>query len=247
MPAWTGERRRRSQRADEILLSSASNHPWNPAEKNPETEWEAEIDRLMLAQAATGDHRARKKSFDRVQEILHEQMPGDLSAASECAHGGFAAGSRSEGDALFSHIPSGTWKHLTVTARKMTDPLLQLRISAGYAGKPDVLRDVSLEIAEGEIVGLVGRERGRKEHHRASDPRVTWLEGRRARQGRNPVSRARSAPDRKSAICARSRGKAIGLVPQSPLAALNPHLRLSSQIEEAWRAHERGKPDWSLL
>jgi ABC-type dipeptide/oligopeptide/nickel transport system ATPase component len=41
----------------------------------------------------------------------------------------------------------------------------------------------------------------------------------------------------------RLRGKAIGLVPQSPLAALNPNLRLSAQIEEAWSAHQRGKPD----
>ncbi len=58
-----------------IMLSSASNHPWNPSQKSPETEWEAEIDRLMLAQAATADYRTRKKSFDRVQEILHEQAP----------------------------------------------------------------------------------------------------------------------------------------------------------------------------
>ncbi len=58
-----------------VLLSSASNHPWNPAQKAPETAWEAEIDRLMLAQAGTADHRARKKGFDRVQEILREQMP----------------------------------------------------------------------------------------------------------------------------------------------------------------------------
>ena len=36
-------------------------------------------------------------------------------------------------------------------------PLLQLRITAGYPGKPDVLRDVSVEMAPGEIVGLVGR------------------------------------------------------------------------------------------
>ena len=58
-----------------ILLSSASNHPWNPAEKSPQTDWEAEIDRLMLAQASTADAAARKKSFDRVQEILHDQEP----------------------------------------------------------------------------------------------------------------------------------------------------------------------------
>ncbi len=58
-----------------ILLSTASNHPWNPSEKSPETGWEAEIDRLMLAQAATADYRARKKAFDRVQEILQQQAP----------------------------------------------------------------------------------------------------------------------------------------------------------------------------
>jgi peptide/nickel transport system substrate-binding protein len=58
-----------------ILLSSASNHPWNPAQKTPETAWEAEIDKLMLAQAATADYRVRKKNFDRVQEIMREQEP----------------------------------------------------------------------------------------------------------------------------------------------------------------------------
>lgn len=58
-----------------VLLSSAANHPWNPSEKEPETKWEAEIDRLMLAQAATADNHARKQSFDRVQEILREQAP----------------------------------------------------------------------------------------------------------------------------------------------------------------------------
>ena len=29
----------------------------------------------MLAQAATPDYHARKKSFDRVQEIIHQQAP----------------------------------------------------------------------------------------------------------------------------------------------------------------------------
>jgi peptide/nickel transport system substrate-binding protein len=58
-----------------VLLSSASNHPWNPSEKSPETPWEAEIDRLMLAQASTADQHLRKKDFDRVQEILHDEAP----------------------------------------------------------------------------------------------------------------------------------------------------------------------------
>ena len=58
-----------------IWLSSASNHQWNPEQKKPETEWEAEIDRAMLAQAVEVSPRKRKALFDRVQEIAWEQAP----------------------------------------------------------------------------------------------------------------------------------------------------------------------------
>ena len=58
-----------------VWLSSSENHQWNPQEKSPETAWEAEIDRLMRAQASSGDAKKRKESFDRVQEIAVEQAP----------------------------------------------------------------------------------------------------------------------------------------------------------------------------
>ena len=58
-----------------IWMSSAENHAWNPQQKSPETAWEAEIDKLMRAQAATSDSKKRKQSFDRVQEIVYEQAP----------------------------------------------------------------------------------------------------------------------------------------------------------------------------
>jgi peptide/nickel transport system substrate-binding protein len=58
-----------------VWLSSASNHQWNPEEKSPATPWEAEIDRLMRAQASTTDNKKRKEYFDRVQEIVAEQAP----------------------------------------------------------------------------------------------------------------------------------------------------------------------------
>jgi peptide/nickel transport system substrate-binding protein len=58
-----------------VWLSSSENHQWNPQEKAPETAWEAEIDRLMRAQASSADPRKRKESFDRVQEIAVEQSP----------------------------------------------------------------------------------------------------------------------------------------------------------------------------
>ena len=58
-----------------VWLSSSENHQWNPQEKSPETTWEAEIDRLMRAQASSADAKKRKESFDRVQEIAVEQAP----------------------------------------------------------------------------------------------------------------------------------------------------------------------------
>jgi peptide/nickel transport system substrate-binding protein len=58
-----------------VWLSSSENHQWNPQEKSPETAWEAEIDRLMRAQASAIDPLKRKKSFDRVQEIVSAQVP----------------------------------------------------------------------------------------------------------------------------------------------------------------------------
>ncbi len=77
-----------------IWLSSAEDHAWNPQQKSPETAWEAEIDRLMRAQASTADPKKRKESFDRVQEIVAEQTPfiylvnqNALSAVSSAVEG----------------------------------------------------------------------------------------------------------------------------------------------------------------
>lgn len=58
-----------------VWLSSAENHQWNPGEKTPATSWEAEIDRLMRAQASTSDLKKRKADIDRVQEIVFQQEP----------------------------------------------------------------------------------------------------------------------------------------------------------------------------
>ncbi len=77
-----------------VWLSSSENHQWNPSEKSPETPWEAEIDRLMRAQASSADAQKRKESFDRVQEIAVEQAPfiylvnrNALSAVAANVHG----------------------------------------------------------------------------------------------------------------------------------------------------------------
>jgi peptide/nickel transport system substrate-binding protein len=58
-----------------VWLSSANNHQWNPNQASPATSWEAEIDRLMVAQSAALSAQKRKAYFDKVQEIVWEQAP----------------------------------------------------------------------------------------------------------------------------------------------------------------------------
>jgi peptide/nickel transport system substrate-binding protein len=58
-----------------VWLSSGENHQWNPNQKSPATSWEAEIDKLMRAQASELNENKRKQIFDRVQQIAAEQQP----------------------------------------------------------------------------------------------------------------------------------------------------------------------------
>jgi len=58
-----------------VWLSSGENHQWNPGQKTPATAWEAEVDKLMRAQATALTDIKRKESFDRVQQIIYEQQP----------------------------------------------------------------------------------------------------------------------------------------------------------------------------
>jgi len=58
-----------------VWLSSAENHQWNPKQSKPATAWEAELDRLMHAQASATSDKKRKANWDRVQQIVAEQQP----------------------------------------------------------------------------------------------------------------------------------------------------------------------------
>jgi peptide/nickel transport system substrate-binding protein len=58
-----------------VWKSSGATHLWNMGEKKPATSWESEIDSLMEQQATTLDYRARKKLYDRLQEIVATQLP----------------------------------------------------------------------------------------------------------------------------------------------------------------------------
>jgi peptide/nickel transport system substrate-binding protein len=58
-----------------VWLSSGGTHLWRPAQPKPATAWEAEIDALMREQIATRDAARRKRLYDRVQQVVAEQLP----------------------------------------------------------------------------------------------------------------------------------------------------------------------------
>jgi peptide/nickel transport system substrate-binding protein len=58
-----------------ILVSNAQTHLWHLGEKTPATPWEAELDQLMQSQLVTMNYQQRRKIYDRVQEILAQQLP----------------------------------------------------------------------------------------------------------------------------------------------------------------------------
>jgi peptide/nickel transport system substrate-binding protein len=58
-----------------VWLSSGGTHVWHPEQRTPATPWEAEIDALMRRQSATLDVAGRKRLYDRVQELVAENLP----------------------------------------------------------------------------------------------------------------------------------------------------------------------------
>jgi peptide/nickel transport system substrate-binding protein len=58
-----------------LWRSAGEMHLWNMGEKSPATPWEAELDKLMESQMTTTDYATRKKLYDRVQEIVAQNLP----------------------------------------------------------------------------------------------------------------------------------------------------------------------------
>ena len=71
----------------DFWLSSGGSHFWNANQKTPATDWEKQIDQLMLEQASTLDLERRKALFNDVQRIFAENVPALYFAAPRLFYG----------------------------------------------------------------------------------------------------------------------------------------------------------------
>src|SRR5208337_1989211 len=131
---------------------------------------------------------------------------------------------------------------MTPTKPDASRNLLSAQVTVRYPGKAPVLREISLEIAPGEIIGLVGQSGSGKSTLALA---ILGLLG-------GPLGRQRAIVEgniifQGADLLAMSerelrnlRGRSLSLVLQSPLASLNPALQIRTQLREAWHAHSDG-------
>jgi len=124
---------------------------------------------------------------------------------------------------------------MTPTATDSSPSLLSAQVTVRYPGKAPVLRGVSLDIARGEVVGLVGQSGSGKSTLALA---ILGLLGRqRAVVEGSIVFQGENLLTLRERELRHLRGRSLSLVLQSPLASLNPALQIRTQLREAWRAH----------
>jgi peptide/nickel transport system ATP-binding protein len=121
----------------------------------------------------------------------------------------------------------------------LQDPLLAADLSVDYRNKTGVLRNISLRIDRQEILGLVGQSGSGKSTLALALMGLLPLKGGETKG--EVVFRGENLLKSSEKQLRTIRGKEISIVLQSPLAALNPALSIGAQLNEAWKAHERGK------
>lgn len=107
-----------------------------------------------------------------------------------------------------------------------------------YRNKSGVLKDVSLRLERGEILGLVGQSGSGKSTLALALLRLLHLKG--GTVHGEIRFKGENIQEMREAQLRLLRGREISIVLQSPLTSLNPALRIGTQMKEAWRAHASG-------
>jgi len=116
--------------------------------------------------------------------------------------------------------------------------LLAVDLSVDFPNKPRALRRVSFEIRRGEVLGLVGESGSGKSTIALAILKLLACKSGKA-TGRL-MFRDRDLLAASEREMRDLRGREIALVLQSPLASLNPALRIGTQLAESWHAHAKG-------
>jgi peptide/nickel transport system substrate-binding protein len=99
-----------------VWMSNGTSHLWNLSETKPATPWEQDIDHLMQQQMATLDYPKRKQLYDRVQQLVSENLPfiflatPNILAAADARVGNFHPAVLDpytlwNADELYLHVP----------------------------------------------------------------------------------------------------------------------------------------------
>jgi ABC-type glutathione transport system ATPase component len=116
-------------------------------------------------------------------------------------------------------------------------PLLSVSLTVDYPDKFGVVRRVEFAVDRGEVLGLVGQSGSGKSTIALA---LMGLLG-----GKGGLACGKAMFDGRNLLVLpekemrQIRGQQIGMVMQSPLAALNPWMRLEAQFRDAWRAHAK--------
>lgn len=113
--------------------------------------------------------------------------------------------------------------------------ILDACVSVDYRNKPSALREVAIQIKQGEILGLVGESGSGKSTLALA---LLRLLGSKSAQVRGHIHfDGRDLLTLPESQMRKVRGREAALILQSPAASLNPALRIGDHFEEAWKAH----------